>query len=79
MYVYSSKILYVFWKYGAEHVSDLENVFERLTMFNLKLAPKKAYLGMRTIKFLGHRVTTKGVEPDLQGGSHDQPTHANQR
>ena len=49
---------------GAEHVSDLESFFERLTMFDLKLAPKKAYLGVRTIKVLGHRVTAKGIEPD---------------
>ena len=53
-----------FSKNGAEHVCDLESFFERLTMFDLKLAPKKAYLGVRTIKFLGHRVTAKGVEPD---------------
>ena len=32
--------------------------------FNLKIAPKKAYLGVRVIKFLGHRVTAIGVEPD---------------
>ena len=49
---------------GAEHVSDLESNFERLATFNLKLAPKKAYLGVRTIKVLGHRVTAEGVEPN---------------
>ena len=26
---------------GAQHVTDLERLFERLTKFNLKLAPKK--------------------------------------
>lgn len=49
---------------GTEHVGGLESVFERLTMFDLKLVPKKAYLGVRTIKCLGHRVTAKGIEPD---------------
>ena len=53
-----------FSKNGAEHVADLERFFERLTIFNLKLAPKKAYIGVRVIKSLGHRVTAKGVEPD---------------
>ena len=53
-----------FSKNGTEHVADLERFFERLTIFNLKLAPKKAYIGVRVIKFLGHRVTAKGVEPD---------------
>ena len=33
-------------------------------MFDLKLVPKKAYLEVRAIKVLGHRVTAKGVEPD---------------
>ena len=51
-----------FSKNGAEHVADLERFFERLTIFNLKLAPKKAYI--RVIKFLRHRVSAKGVEPD---------------
>ena len=46
------------------YVRDLESFLERLTLFDLKLAPKKAYLGVRTINFLGHRVTAKGVEPD---------------
>ena len=55
-----------FSKNGAEHVADLERFPERLlvTIFNLKLAPKKAYICVRVIKFLGHRVTAKGVEPD---------------
>ena len=53
-----------FSKNGAEHVADLERFLERLTIFNLKLAPKKAYTRVRVIKFLGHRVTTKGIQPD---------------
>ena len=35
---------------GAEHVCDLERFFERLTTFEIKLVPKKAPLGARTIK-----------------------------
>ena len=42
-------------------MTDLERFFERLAILNLKLAPKKAYIGVRVIKFLGHRVTAKGV------------------
>ena len=54
-----------FSKNGAEHLRDLKSFFERLTLFDLKLAPKKSYLGLlRTIKYLGHRVTAKGVKPD---------------
>ena len=47
-------------KNGAEHVCDLESFLERFTTFHLKLAPKKAFSGARTIKFLGHRVAAKG-------------------
>lgn len=54
----------MFSKNGAEHVCGLERFFERLTMFDLKLAMKKAHVGVRVIKCFGHRVTAKGVEPD---------------
>ena len=47
-------------------MADLERFFERLTILNPNLAPKKAYIRVRVIKFLGHRVTAKGVEPDPQ-------------
>ena len=53
-----------FSKNGAEHVADLERFLERLTIFNLMPAPKKAYIGVRVMKFSGHWVTAKGVEPD---------------
>ena len=49
---------------GAEHVRDLESLFERLTMFDMTLAPKKVHLGVHIIKVLGYCVTVKGVEPD---------------
>ena len=48
-------------------MADLERFLERLTIFNIKLAPKKADTGpsgVRVIIFLGHRVTAKGAEPD---------------
>ena len=59
--LFSNDIVY-FFKNGAKHVADLERVFERLTIFNLNPAPKKACIGVRVIKFLGHRVTAKGAE-----------------
>ena len=51
-------------KNGAEHVCDREIIFERLMRFGLKLAPKKALLGVRVIKCTGHRLTAQGVKPD---------------
>ena len=59
--LFSNDIVY-FFKNGAKHVADLERVFERLTIFNLNPAPKKTCIGVRAIKFLGHRVTAKGAE-----------------
>lgn len=40
-----------FSKSAAEHVCDLERLFERLKLYDLKLAPKKAHLGVRVIKY----------------------------
>ena len=38
-------------KIGGERVNDLRKILERLTSFNLKLAPKKAHLGVKVVKF----------------------------
>ena len=35
-----------FSRNGAEHVADLERFVEPLTIFNFKLAPKKACIGV---------------------------------
>lgn len=48
---------------SAEHVRDLGRFLERLTKFGLKLALNKVYLGVRVIKFLGHRVTADALAP----------------
>lgn len=49
---------------GAEHVQDLSRFLERLAKFDVKLAPRKAFLGVRAIKFLGYRVAADGLAPD---------------
>ena len=36
---------------GTAHVQDLDHFFQRLTKFDLKLAPKKAHLGVKVIEF----------------------------
>ena len=35
-----------FFNNGAEHGADLDRFLERLTIFNLKLAPKKVCIGV---------------------------------
>ena len=51
-------------KNGEQHVHDLERFFKRLTNFNLKLAPSKAFVGAAEIIFLEHKITLAGVDPD---------------
>lgn len=46
------------------HLEHLEQVFERLKEFNMKLAPKKSLLGRRSVSFLGHTITPEGYSPD---------------
>ena len=47
-----------------QHLDDLSLLFNRLDTHGIKLAPKKIHIGCRSVKFLGHLVTTKGVSPD---------------
>ena len=53
-----------FSKNGKQHVCDLRRFLERLTKFDLKLAPNKAPLGAAEIIFLGHKISSEGVGPD---------------
>lgn len=53
-----------FSKNGAEHVSDLTPFLERLTKFNLNLAPKKAHLGAGEVTILGHCIAADGILSD---------------
>lgn len=48
----------------ATHLKHLDEVFERLWRHGLKLRPDKCKLFHRQVKFLGHVVDTKGVQPD---------------
>ena len=43
---------------------NLRRFLERLTRFNLKLAPNQALLGAAEIIFLGRRISSEGVGPD---------------
>ena len=49
---------------GTQHVGDLEQFFQRLTKYNLKLTPKKAHIRMRETMFLGHHISADGISPD---------------
>ena len=53
-----------FSKNGKQHVCDLRRFLERLTKFDLKLAPNKAPLGAVEIIFVGHKISSEGVGLD---------------
>ena len=47
-----------------EHLSRLRSVFERLQKAGLKLKPQKCIFLQRRVSFLGHVVSTKGIQTD---------------
>jgi len=48
----------------GRHVEELRRTFAILRTANLKLKPTKCHLFRRSVVFLGHRVSSAGVEPD---------------
>ena len=54
--IYSSSI--------EEHLTHLRIVFDRLRQANLKLKPSKCDFAVKEVNFLGHRVSSDGVQPD---------------
>ena len=56
--------LIIFANSFQEHLSRLRQVFQRLRESGLKLTPKKCSLFMRRVKYVGHIVSEKGIEPD---------------
>ena len=50
----------------GEHISRLDEVFNRLSKAGFKLKPSKCQLFQEEVEFLGHVVTKDGVKPDMQ-------------
>ena len=48
----------------SEHIDRLRTVFQRLRDYNLKVKVSKHELFKRSIKFLGHQVSAKGISTD---------------
>lgn len=49
-------------KKTEDHVKDLQEVFNILNLYNMKLNPTKCNFAMSSGKFLGHMVTKRGIE-----------------
>ena len=54
----------VFGKNFEEHMSRVEEVFERIKAAGLKLKPQKCQMLQREVVFLGHTVSGDGVRPN---------------
>lgn len=49
-------------KKAKNHLQDLEEAFNMLDQFNMKLNPSKCHFGEKVGKFLGYMVTKRGTE-----------------
>ena len=56
--------LYVFSKTVDEHISQLDEILNRIREAGLKLSPNKCKLFQREVVFLGHIVSETGVSTD---------------
>ena len=45
-----------------EHLSDLQETFDTLRTYNMKLNPSKCVFGVTAGKFLGFMVSQRGIE-----------------
>ena len=50
----------------ADHLSALQRFFERIRQFRLRLNPKKCTFGVTFGKLLGHNVSKRDIEVDLE-------------
>ena len=55
--------LLIFSRTFEEHLSRLGMVFKILIEANLKLKPSKCSIGMKSVNFLGHKISAAGVTP----------------
>ena len=50
----------------ADDLAALQRFFERIRQFRLRLNPKKCTFGVTSGKFLGHIISERGIEVDLE-------------
>jgi len=61
--VYIDDII-VFSKDFATHLLDVEEVLKRIGASGFKIKPPKCEWGKETVKYVGHIISKKGIEPD---------------
>ena len=50
-----------------DHLNDLQETFNTLRSYNMKLNPSKCVFGVTAGKFLGFMVSQRGIEVNLEG------------
>jgi len=73
--VYLDDIL-IFSRSFDEHLDRLATVFDRLDRYALKLKPSKCSLFQRKVSFLGHVVSSQGIECDPDKVASSGPPNA---
>jgi hypothetical protein len=61
-----------------EHLTHLQDLFDRLRRARLKLRPSKCFFALRKLNYLGHTVSAQGIEPDRvkgRGPTSDNSSH----
>ena len=56
--------LIIFSKDVSSHLTKLEEIFKRLRKANLKMKPSKCHLFEQKVEYLGHIISSDGVETD---------------
>ena len=49
----------------GKHLNDLQETFDTLRQYNMKLNPSKCSFGVSSRKFLGFMVSHRGIEVNL--------------
>lgn len=61
--VYNDDII-VKSQHKEDHLMHLQQVFDRLNKFNMKLNAKKCISGITCVKFLRYMISTRGIKVD---------------